>query len=80
METISPVPVPLAASGLSSLLTQSILNNFVHLVGSGKPPVTTVVAVAIDLVAHLSQAPRSVIQHPPYLQFQQRGLPLGHRY
>ena len=44
MATISPVPAPLTASGLSSSLTQGTLNNFVHLASSGKLPATTVVA------------------------------------
>jgi len=45
MATISPVFTPLMASGSSSSLTQGILNNFVHLVSSGKVP-PTVAAVA----------------------------------
>ena len=44
MATISPIPAPLMASGSSSSLIQGTLNNFVHLVSSGKLPATTVVA------------------------------------
>jgi hypothetical protein len=45
MATTSPVSAPLVASGSFSSLTQGTLNNFVHLVSSGKVP-PTVAAVA----------------------------------